>query len=1621
MQADASIREPFWSGQQGIKGEMTSTELDVLGKVDELTRLALRTYQVNPARIEEDANGERRIHQGGYGDRQIFELVQNAADELRATEFTGGRIEVVLTTDYLYCANEGSPITATGVDTILRMGVSKKRGGQIGRFGVGVKSVLSVSRMPQFFSRTGSFGFDADWAAEEILKAVNEARRAEGKSLIDTLGETPVLRLARRLDPNEECRRDRALEDLLSWATTVVRLPLEPGAANKLARDIHTSKSAEFGASREFPHLFQLFSPHVGKLALEDRTNMPFTRREISVDHSGTRRSIHQQRSRAHATSESFRVFTTPHRVSDEARGRAGELHDRVTIDVSWAVPEYTRSADSGFHLVPNDRGVFWSFFPTKYPTTLSGALNAAWKTNEDRQNLLDSSDLNTELMRVAARLVVGSLEELSPADDPGAYLPLLPGRPKESPNWACRYLTEQVWRLMATNPSLPDQRGRLCLPSELRIHPDDPVTTKALELWASYPGRPQNWIHHSVEGPNSRRGKVSHVIAESKHTGPASPRSWVEALVEDGTVEASAAAIRLLAHLLRTEFTGPRHAEAADELRRSRVLMTEDGRFVAPIVGTVFRRTSDDGLRDDIVYVHQTLANDQPTASLLNELGVREADLEGRFHSVLDQGFSGYTDVDWMRFWELLNGSGGAVQAHEIRKRVDDVGVVLHARNMEGRFSPIRGLLLPGRIVPGDGSRDAALTVDMSFHANDQSILREFGVTDRPGSGYNPEDDGWFEGYRDAMYAQYCAGLPPTATKVQTRTLQFHGGPTAGPLHLFKRLSPEGRAEFLASIPESAMTETWTRQIGKQTNSRAQVMSPIRWLLTEEGFVHTSLGLTTVRNALGPGLREYAAVLPVAEIGEAKALKLRMPNKVEDVPPARWAKLLDAVRTSEDEAFVGRNYALLMRVAYDLVSEEADVRCRVVGGWANLVDSEIAVATTRAEYRDLIEEGHPALLVDRPEDAEQAESMIAVWGMRRVSDVIERRIRFVPSGAPVALVDEYPMLRMKSGARVKGIHLQWCEELEQVIRTPKGARYLALKSAREDSAVLILQGTGALQTLVLADTELELGLGLDGCRQVIDEQKKREANEATRRKVQAIKEAPMMVAKLALMLTREQLLANLPAGLVEGGEEHDVDRLAQLALNAHDDLVLKVYAKEIARNVPDCPSSFNGGERARQFVAGLGISGDFAGSQAPKLDPRETVQGPKDFPALHPYQEKVADRLVQMLCSSTPRRGMLSLPTGAGKTRVAAEGVIRWVRESGVPRGPILWIAQTEELCEQAVQSWQFVWEKVGPGRPLVIDRFWSSNSSTAVRDQAHLVVATDAKLALNLSDDEYSWLRDAALVIVDEAHGAGSPRYTDILRLMGLTHALTSRHLLGLSATPFRNDAERTRLLAQRFGDYRLDKGVFGDRNPIEALQMLRILAKVEHRVLEGADIELDANELREVNQVGNFAAAGVLPKSAERKLADHEGRNDELVRAITDLPSDWPVLVFATSVDHAKVLAARLQDKGVRSVSIDAMTAPADRRKRVDEFRKGNIRVITNYGVLSQGFDAPATRAVVIARPVYSANLYQQMIGRGLRGVANGGEAECMILDVRDNITNFDAKLAFTEFEYLWKEIR
>ncbi|GHD99482.1 hypothetical protein GCM10010339_10970 [Streptomyces alanosinicus] len=1528
--------------------------------------------------------------------------MQNAADEIAAEP--GGCVHVVLTDTHLYCANEGTPVTAEGAETILRMSMSRKRGGQIGRFGVGVKSVLVVTDAPQFFGSTGSFGFDREWAHEQI-RSVPEVTARLGEEF-----ESPVLRMARPLDEAAERSADPVLDGLLGWATTVVRLPLLDGAADRLGQDMHGGPS---GGREEFPVGFQLFSPHVAKVILEDRRPRPVVRRTLTVERDQELHTVCELSPGRPSSTTRWRVFTLTHEPTAAARSSAGELHDRVSLDISWAVPEYVKEA-TGLLATFKGRGRFWSFFPTKYEMTLSGILNGAWKTNEDRQNLLDSSPFNQEMIQVAARLVVESLPKLAPADDPAAYLPLLPGRSRESEtvSWADRHLTEQIWEATAHRPSLPDQDGRLQVPRDLNIHPslgkDNKSLVRWLTLWNSYPGRPANWLHPSVEATDVRSGKVEHILKAAKRER-ASVREWLEALVADGSAEASAIAVRVVADMIQSS------SPYADEARAARVVLTEEHGMVAPVVGKVFRRADQDGLRESLVYVDSALSDDPSLASALTLVGIREADVRGRFVSVLEQGFASYGPQEWIRFWELFHQAGSGLLSHEVQRRVPDPSATLHVRTSDGRFRPMRDCLLPGPVVTPES--DPSITVDARFHSDDMTLFREVGLRDRPKGGYRPEGEPWFEQYREAMHRAYCAALPDQASRPALAKIKLEGAAIGGPLHLLPQLSDRARADFLELLPEDALVDNWTLQVGAQVGTRRAVPSPVRWMLKRHGLVLTSQGLRRVTEAVGPQLSAYGDVLPVARISTEKARKLRLAAGVEAVPDSFWSQLLDKLQHSEDDAFVGNTYVLLTRLEVSF-PEDTLTRCRIGDEWGTRPDGEIAVASSQEEYRALRAERLPALSAASAEDAEL---LVKQWGMLPYADVISREIRYEPAGESIPLKEAFPTLRQLRGSQVDQYTLQRCKVLEEVTRSPNGMRPKTLNSSLQGAVILVLEPATPLEAVMAVDRELHWRMGESGCRQLLEVQQRQEQDQKVKNALKAVREADDVVAKLLLLLGAEALRDRLPAGLMDGeraengGSEPEDHRVAQMAFNAHGDSILQVHARDLQNVYPShAPASFTGASTAVAFVADLRFPDAFAGFKAPSLEPRIDVDGPRRFPRLHDYQERLAANVFAMLDRIVPQRGMLSLPTGAGKTRVTAEAVIRWVKQVGQLDGPILWIAQTEELCEQAVQSWKFVWEKVGAETPLAINRLWSTNEASLVGDRPQLVVATDAKLQQPncLAADAYAWLRDAALVIVDEAHTAITPRYTEILTHLGLTASRTERHLLGLTATPFRNtNQEETRRLINRFGGRRLDEGVFPDGDAYAELQRLKMLAQVEHRILQGGTITLKPEEKQRAQQLS------LLSRAAEQRLADDHDRNARILAEISDMPRDWPVLVFATSVDHAKYLAAKLRDRNVTATAVDSTTSSHDRRRRIDDFRAGRTRVLTNYGVLTQGFDAPATRAVVVARPVYSPNMYQQMIGRGLRGPLNGGKETCLILNVRDNIQNFDTALAFTQFEHLW----
>ena len=523
---------------------------------------------------------------------------------------------------------------------------------------------------------------------------------------------------------------------------------------------------------------------------------------------------------------------------------------------------------------------------------------------------------------------------------------------------------------------------------------------------------------------------------------------------------------------------------------------------------------------------------------------------------------------------------------------------------------------------------------------------------------------------------------------------------------------------------------------------------------------------------------------------------------------------------------------------------------------------------------------------------------------------------------------------------------------------------------------------------------------------------------------------------RLLVAVGATNLLAELPPDLKDYCHRYGDDlkgiSAAEAAIATWHTDALRHYRKYLSRLNP--PQQWSGGQPILEFVESLGFGREWARERSTAHPPFEEVRGPFSLPCLHDYQRRIVDQVRRLLTESRnvtgSRRGLISLPTGSGKTRVTVQAVVEAMRHDDF-NGDVLWVADREELIEQAFESWRQVWQCIGPERKnLRISRFYGGRSTPLTTEDAHVVVASIQTLKSRLGSDEtgdYNTVRDVGLVVLDEAHHAIAPSYRQLMDNLGFHPRYRDRGpvLLGLTATPYRGkNAEETDSLARRFDRNRLDRIALEEvveddpRAVIRFLQSpeMQVLAKAEHRVIDGGEVELTHKERQELRERPSW-----LPGSVEARLAANAERTNEIVSAYENVVAQsaerWPTLIFATSVRHAQTIAAVLCRRGISARCVSSETHPQSRRRIVEEFREGAIDVLVNYGVFREGFDAPKTRVVIVARPVYSPNAYFQMIGRGLRGTRNGGNEDCLIMDVHDNILEFDRQLAYTELEGFW----
>jgi len=348
----------------------------------------------------------------------------------------------------------------------------------------------------------------------------------------------------------------------------------------------------------------------------------------------------------------------------------------------------------------------------------------------------------------------------------------------------------------------------------------------------------------------------------------------------------------------------------------------------------------------------------------------------------------------------------------------------------------------------------------------------------------------------------------------------------------------------------------------------------------------------------------------------------------------------------------------------------------------------------------------------------------------------------------------------------------------------------------------------------------------------------------------------------------------------------------------------------------------------------------------------------------LRPYQ-RAAVEAVLAARRAGKRRLLVHLPTGAGKTVIFSH-------LARLARRQVLVLAHREELLTQARDKLQRALGGAAGAAAVAIEQ----GALRAPPDARVLVCSIrslhEARLASVMRG------RDVGLIVYDECHHAAAEDNLRVLRTLGVFEPSFTGTLLGFTATTARGDGQGLDQVFEEIVYSRALPELIED-GFLAPLRGYRIATSADLRQLSSASTGLDFDEEQLAEAV------------------DIEERNALVARSIQELARDRRTIAFCVTVNHARHLAHALNALGVPAGIVHgAMPGPA-RAQALADFRDGRVQVLTNVGVLTEGFDDPGVSCIAMARPTRSEGLYAQCVGRGTR--LHPGKTDCLILDFVD----------------------
>ena len=334
----------------------------------------------------------------------------------------------------------------------------------------------------------------------------------------------------------------------------------------------------------------------------------------------------------------------------------------------------------------------------------------------------------------------------------------------------------------------------------------------------------------------------------------------------------------------------------------------------------------------------------------------------------------------------------------------------------------------------------------------------------------------------------------------------------------------------------------------------------------------------------------------------------------------------------------------------------------------------------------------------------------------------------------------------------------------------------------------------------------------------------------------------------------------------------------------------------------------------------------------------------------LFDYQEDMKERIEKAL--RLHRSVMAQMPTGTGKTYLLTAVIDSFV--SNNPMEKVWIVAHRRELVSQIDET---------------VRKFHSYSASNTSSLLSSVKAVSIQWLSKHYDEIE----EEPGLIVIDEAHHALAKTYKE------MWERFPKAKFLGLTATP-------CRLNGKGFTD------LFDVL--VQSWDVPEFISKGRLATYDFVSIKSDGVTQRLIDSLQKRGADGDYQNKEMDMLLNKKPSIERLYRSLEEYGKDRKGIVYAINISHAQKITKLYQENGVKAIAIDSKTPATERQQDIEAFKKGNIQVLVNVDIFSEGFDCPDVEFVQLARPTLSLAKYLQMVGRGLR-VAKG-KKNCVIID-------------------------